>query len=387
AIMAPFGFVNIYGIFHSQYLDIYRARGASDSSVAIIQSLAAGFQYGFAVVSGPLMNRFGYKVVFWSGTIIGSLGLLLASWATQLWHLYLTLGVMLGIGISFLSLAVTAVPPLWYKKHRSLAMGIIYCGSGTGGVVFGFVVPALINAVGLSWTLRIYAIFHFVCTAFASIVMRVPRQLSGPPIVVHKTMINFQILKDPGFVFLIMSAALFGFGCMVPFLYIPAYAKDVVGLDPNVQGGQLLSLMSAAYAVAVITVGYAADRLGAIRVTIFVFMVTGASCFLWMFSHSYAALACFSIMYGFFSSGFFTSVVAITASTVGLANLGSGMTMIFLVSTPGSLLTLPIASKILEYTGNYKAMIGYNAAMYFGTAFFLCLFMIYSRYAKRADNV
>ncbi|KAF9916408.1 hypothetical protein BX616_003851, partial [Lobosporangium transversale] len=280
------GYLVVFGGFLSQYTDIYAAKGASASSVSFVGSLAVGFQFGFTIISGPVMNRFGYKVVLWSGTIVGSLGLLLASWATELWHLYLTQGVMFGIGVSLLNLAATAIPPLWYAKNRSLAMGICFCGAGVGGLVLGFIIPALINAVGIYWTLRIFAIFHFVCTAFASLVMRAPRQLSGPPIDIRKDTINLQILKDPGFMLWFISAALFGFAYVVPFTYVPSYAKDVVGLDPNVQGGQLLSIMSAANAVGRVMIGIAADRIGAIRVATFTFVAAGASCFIWMFSHS-----------------------------------------------------------------------------------------------------
>lgn len=53
---------------------------------------------------------------------------------------------------------------------------------------------------------------------------------------------------------------------MVPFTYVPSYGKDVIGLDPNVQGGQLLAIMSAADAVRRIIIGFAGDRLGAIPV-------------------------------------------------------------------------------------------------------------------------
>ncbi|KAF9990235.1 hypothetical protein BGZ75_003127, partial [Mortierella antarctica] len=176
-ILAAIGYVSIYGIFQSKYNEIYGAQGKTQSSISFVGSLACGFQFGFTIVAGPVMNRFGHK----------------------LWQLYLTQGVMFGIGASLLNLAATAIPPLWYDKHRGLAMGICFCGAGVGGLVLGFAIPALINALDVFWTMRIYAIFHFVCTAFAALVMRAPRQLSGPPVVAKKDMMNLAIMKDPGF--------------------------------------------------------------------------------------------------------------------------------------------------------------------------------------------
>ncbi|KAF9436349.1 hypothetical protein BGZ76_004209 [Entomortierella beljakovae] len=384
-IMVAIGYVSIYGIFQSKYDDIYRDKGASASSISFVGSLAVGFQFGFTIISGPVMNRFGHKAILWSGTIIGSLGLLLASWATELWHLYLTQGVMFGIGVSLLNLAATAIPPLWYDKHRGLAMGICFCGAGIGGLVFGFVIPALINSVGIYWTLRIYAIIHFVCTAFASCVMRAPRQISGPPIDPRKDTINLAILKDPGFIIWLLAATLFGFAYVVPFGFLPSFAKDIVGLDPNVQGGQLLSITSAANAIGRVIIGLAGDRLGAIRVATFCFIAAGASCFIWMFAESFGALIGFSILYGFFSGAFFTLVASITANIVGIAHLGSGLTIIFLTNTPGNLFTMPIAGKMIE-GGDYKSMIGYNSAMFLGGGVLLGLLMFYNHYTKRHDS-
>ncbi|KAF9096420.1 hypothetical protein BGX23_011351 [Mortierella sp. AD031] len=386
-ILAAIGYVSIYGIFQAQYNDIYGARGATQSEISFVGSLAVGFQFGFSIIAGPVMNKFGHKVILYSGCIIGSLGLLLASWCSELWQLYLTQGVMFGIGASFLNLAATAIPPIWYDKHRGLAMGICFAGAGIGGLILGFIIPALINAVGIYWTLRIYAIFHFVCTAFAALVMRAPRQISGPPIAQRKDAINLAILRDPGFMLWFVAAALFGFAYVVPFTYVPSYAKDIIRLDPNVKGGQLLSIMSGANALGRVIIGMAGDRLGAIRVAAFTFTLAGLSCFIWMFAQSEGALIGFSVMYGFFSGSFFTLVASITANIVGLANLGSGLTVIFLTNTPGNLFTLPIAGKIFESSNNYKTMIGYNAAIYLVAGAILFFLMFYNRWTKRVDTV
>ncbi|KAG0278243.1 hypothetical protein BGZ97_009759, partial [Linnemannia gamsii] len=357
-ILALIGYVSIYGIFQAKYNDIYGARGYTQSSISVVGSLASGFLFGFTIIAGPAMNRFGHKIILWSGCIIASLGLLLASWCTELWQLYLTQGVMFGIGASFLNITATAIPPLWYDKNRGLAMGICFCGAGIGGVVLGFAIPALINAVEIYWTLRIFALFHFVCTAFAAIVMRAPRQLAGSPVKAKREVMNWSIMKDFGFLLWFLCACLFGFAYMVPFAYVPSFAKDVIGLDPNVQGVQLLAFMSVSSTIGRILIGIAGDRLGAIPVAAVSFMATGASGFMWMFATTHGGLLVYSIVYGFFSGAFFTMIASITANITGLANLGSGLTIIYLINTPGNLFTLPIAGKIFEQAGNYKAMIG-----------------------------
>ncbi|KAF9202475.1 hypothetical protein BGZ49_007362 [Haplosporangium sp. Z 27] len=369
-IFAIIGYVSVYGIFQTEYVRIYGPRGHTPSAISYIGSLASGFQFFFTIIAGPIMNRFGHKIILWSGCIIGTLALLLASWCTQLWQLYLTQGVLFGIGSSFLNLAASAIPPLWYDVHRGLAMGLCFCGAGIGGLALGFAIPALINKVDVWWTLRIYALIYLILTGFGALVMRGPRQLSGPPIEPLKNIFHIAIMKNPRFVLWFIASAFFGFAYVIPFTYIPAYAHDIVGLDPNVQGGHLVAIMSAANALGRVALGLIGDKIGAYPVAMFSFLVAPLSCLFWMFAHSQGILIVFSIIYGFFCGAWFTMVATITSNLVDLEHLGSGLTLVFLINTPGNLFTLPIAGKIIADSG-YKNVIGFDMAMWFCTALFM----------------
>ncbi|KAF9435396.1 hypothetical protein BGZ76_006383 [Entomortierella beljakovae] len=375
-IFGIIGYVSVYGLFQSEYVRIYGEKGYTQSDISWIGSLSSGFQFGFTIICGPIMNRFGHKIILWAGCIIGTLGLLLASWCNDVWQIYLTQGIIFGIGASFLNLAATAIPPLWYEKHRGLAMGVCFCGAGVGGLALGFIIPALINKVDIWWTLRIYALMFFVMTAFSAIVMRAPRQLSGPPVPVKKNVLHVTMMKSPRFLLWFASALMFGFAYVIPFTFVPSFAGDVIGLDPNVEGGHLLSIMSGANIVGRIVIGFVGDRLGAYPVALFSFIVAPLSCILWMFSTTKGMLIGFTIIYGFFSGAWFTLVASITSQLVDLENLGSGITLVFLINTPGNLFTIPIASKIIGSQG-YKTAIGYDIAMWGGTAMFMAILVFY----------
>ena len=79
---------------------------------------AGAFSFGFvasAIVSpliGRLMDRAGPRAVMLAGVALMGGGLLLAPLTTQPWHLYLTIGVMVGSG------RMTTCPPL--RKRRGL---------------------------------------------------------------------------------------------------------------------------------------------------------------------------------------------------------------------------------------------------------------------------
>jgi MFS family permease len=83
------------------------------------------------------------------GVVATAAGLLGAAWVTQPWHLYLTLGVLVGAGSSFLGYTGQALfLPNWFARRRGLAIGIAYAGVGVGSIVMFPWFQALIEQAG-----------------------------------------------------------------------------------------------------------------------------------------------------------------------------------------------------------------------------------------------
>src|ERR1700734_1427592 len=81
------------------------------------------------------MERFGARLVMELGTALMVAGLLLAPLPAQPWHLYLTIGVLVGagsicLGYSGQSLFLTN----WFVRRRGLAMGLAFAGVGIGSM-------------------------------------------------------------------------------------------------------------------------------------------------------------------------------------------------------------------------------------------------------------
>jgi len=104
--------------------------------------LAATFSIGFIVSTlftpliGALMDRYGPRLTVTMGASFTSLGLLLATYSTTLWHFYLTLGVLVVGGSIFLSyIGHTMFLPNWFSRRRGLAVGIAFSGVGIGSII------------------------------------------------------------------------------------------------------------------------------------------------------------------------------------------------------------------------------------------------------------
>src|ERR1700726_473086 len=102
---------------------------------------AGAFSFGFVVSAGVspligrLMDRLGPRAVMELGVALMAAGLLLAPLTTQPWHLYLTIGVMVGAGSICLGYSGQSLfLPNWFIRRRGLAIGLAFAGVGIGSM-------------------------------------------------------------------------------------------------------------------------------------------------------------------------------------------------------------------------------------------------------------
>ncbi|MBL8385979.1 MAG: MFS transporter [Burkholderiales bacterium] len=103
---------------------------------------AGAFSFGFFIsaigspVLGRLMDRHGPLVIVEAGVAMMALGLFLAAYVSAPWHLYLTMGVLVGGGSVCLGYTGQALYlPNWFVRRRGLAMSIAYSGVGVGSIL------------------------------------------------------------------------------------------------------------------------------------------------------------------------------------------------------------------------------------------------------------
>jgi OFA family oxalate/formate antiporter-like MFS transporter len=112
-----------------------------------------------------------------------SAGLFFASFTTSLTMLYLTWGVMVGIGLGFGYLPPISVGSKWFPHQRGLvnglAIGIFAAGSGIFGPLAGWLIPQ----VGWRSTFQILAALFFVFTMVGAYLLKdPPDDFVAPPV-------------------------------------------------------------------------------------------------------------------------------------------------------------------------------------------------------------
>jgi MFS transporter, OFA family, oxalate/formate antiporter len=134
------------------------------------------FVLGFAAFFGGLwMNRKGPRIVALTGATLYGLGVFLASFsANKLWWLYLSYGVIGGIGLGLGYIVPVATLVKWFPDRRGLITGIAVGGFGAGALITAPVASRLIQVVGVLPTFAYLGVGYFIIAIIAALFMQNP---------------------------------------------------------------------------------------------------------------------------------------------------------------------------------------------------------------------
>jgi len=149
--------------------------GWSISQVTLTFTISI-FVLGFAAFFGGLwMNRKGPRIVALTAATLYGLGIFLASFsANKLWWLYLSYGVIGGLGLGLGYIVPVAVLVKWFPDRRGLITGIAVGGFGAGALITAPVATALIKSVGVLPTFAYLGVGYFVVAIIAAMFMQNP---------------------------------------------------------------------------------------------------------------------------------------------------------------------------------------------------------------------
>jgi len=131
---------------------------------------------GFASFFGGLwLKRVGPRVVALTGGALYGSGVFLASFSYHgLWWLYLTYGVIGGIGLGFGYIVPISVLVKWFPDRRGLMTGIAVGGFGAGALVTAPAATRLIQSVGVLQTFAYLGVAFLIVSVVSGYFMQNP---------------------------------------------------------------------------------------------------------------------------------------------------------------------------------------------------------------------
>lgn len=225
------------------------------------------------------------------GSLIG------ASFATDVWQLYLGQGLGFSFGVGFFLVSTQNTVVQWFSKHRSLASGIAVSGTGIGGLAYSLAAGHLIEKVGTGMALRTLAIIAGCTTFVASLLVRDTKG-STPT-----TLLSFDLkfLRRPPFVALLLFASFNMLGEIIILTQLSTFGQSVLGLDTT-QASIIGAMICCGQGLGRIALGYTSDVFGRLNMAAMVSLLAGIwTLIMWPLSGSYGILILYSIIIGAFA--------------------------------------------------------------------------------------
>ncbi|HOI74660.1 MAG TPA: MFS transporter [Syntrophales bacterium] len=124
----------------------------SRSAISLAPSITM-VVYGIGgIFSGRLLDRIAPRWVMTFGAVTLATALFLTGFVREPWHLYLTYGLLAGIGTSCLGAVVgSSTVAKWFQRKRGLAIGIASVGIGVGSMLLSPLVGYAVKQWGWPW--------------------------------------------------------------------------------------------------------------------------------------------------------------------------------------------------------------------------------------------
>jgi MFS family permease len=148
-------------------------------------------------LAGSMVDRFGPRRVFVSGSLLWGMGLALSSLIHSWWEFYIFFGVIAALGAAFTgSVPNIAIIQNWFMEKRGLPIGILSSGIGIGIFVWIPTIQYLINRIGWRMAYQVMAFFIplMVITMTMIFLKKSPRKTSSTP---TEQVTYYTMMKDP----------------------------------------------------------------------------------------------------------------------------------------------------------------------------------------------
>ncbi len=342
-------------------------RGANRWVIAIagvVMQIALGAVYAWSVFSKPLQNQFGWTISevaltfsitiltlgfaafvggLWMarvgprtvGIVAGvcyGLGVFLASFTSSLFVLYLTYGIIGGIGIGLGYIVPVATLVKWFPDRRGFITGIAVAGFGAGALVTAPIARSLIISVGVLSTFAYLGIGYLILVAGGAFFMRNPpegyrpagwqpsatqtAQRSKRDFTLGEALKTWQWYALWALLFLNVTAGISIISQASPM------AQEITGVDPNTAAG-LVAILGFPNGLGRFFWAWLSDAIGRRWVFLTMFLLQAVIFFVLPLTASFVIFSALALIVLLCYGGGFGTMPAFAADYFGPGKIGS----------------------------------------------------------------
>jgi MFS family permease len=325
---------------------------AQRADVSWIFGLSGFVYFVLGAGGGMLADRFGPRIVCSAGMALIALGLLATSWATSLLAVYVSYGLLVGLGIALVyTPSIASVQP-WFTTRRGLAGGIASSGVGAGTLLVPVLVAMAIGPMPWREAMQVLALGVLVLGLLAAALLRrapaAPSTGSGGS---ASGLSLRETLRSPTFRWLYLATVLASPVMFIPFAHVSASARDL-GLSEALAVG-LVGLIGVGSLVGRFAIGLVADRLGRAQTLVLMQLSMGASYVLWGAAGGQGLLVVFALWFGLSYGSIVSLLPAICMDYFGGKSVASVVGTLYSGAAFGNLLGPVLAGAVFDHSGHY----------------------------------
>ena len=348
----------IFGVsysFAAFFENFAKEFAAQRADVSWIFGLCGLVYFVLGAGGGMLADRWGPRLICMTGMVFIAMGLFLTSLAQSLTTVYLSYGLLVGLGIAFVyTPAIASVQP-WFNKRRGLASGIASSGVGAGTLILPVVVSYLLTEINWREALQMMSAGVLLVGLTAGFLLKRAPNLSGNTSGQLLGLTLLETLKTPSFKWLYMGTLLGAPVMFVPFAHISAAARDA-GV-PDAQSVGLVGLIGIGSLVGRFAIGWLADRMGRIKTLMLMQGLMGLSYLVWAGAQDRWMFAVFALWFGLSYGSIVSLLPAICMDLFGGRAVSAIIGTLYTGAALGNLLGPVLAGQVFDMTQSYAVVI------------------------------
>ena len=351
------GIIYLWSVFRKPvaiYLD-WDAGSASLTSSVMLAMFVLGI-----ILGGYAQDKLGPKKVTLTGSILLGAGMFCTAFvlADAPWLVYVTYGIVAGLGVGTVYVATIATVQKWFPDKRGFASGMIVCAFGLSLVVFAPLANSMLGKLGVPATFLIFGTGFLIICATCSLFMQNPPEgyrpngyIPAQAAVKKKQYTPIEIIKTKQF-YLLLCGLLFTLPAY--FILNPVFLSlgVVRGLSDElaVLGVALTGTSSAAGRL---VVSWTSDKIGRKTAMVSIAAIILIAALVMIVGEGTLFLICImSISFGF--GGTASVYSTMTADSFGTKNGGMNFGLVML-GFGISALVFPMISNKLTAGGSYTS--------------------------------
>ncbi|KAH8888027.1 MFS general substrate transporter [Thozetella sp. PMI_491] len=322
-----------FGVYLAQYLSANTFPGTSQITYAFIGGLSISQITFIAPLVTFVSKHCGTHITLAIGVILETAALVCSSFATEVWHLFLTQGAIFGWGCGFLYVGSVGIVPQWFSRRASLATASL--GS-----------EAMIHNTSLPWSFRITAIVTCAMNTICTVLMRDRNKTIRP----DQKAFDFNLLRRYPFLCIVGWAYCSTLGYTLILFSLPDNAV-AIGLSAR-QGALAGALANLGMAFGRPVVGYFSDSVGRINMITAATFVCSLYCFcIWTSANTSTTLFAFSFLGGSVCGTYYAMVAPLLTEIFGIRSLPSALSIVWTIIVLPTAFAEPIGLALVRAAG------------------------------------